>query len=369
MRIVIKKQYIRNAYVFSVLICTFIFGTMVAYNSMHLDERINNKLFIIFIMSVLLLFTGNRSKKEAFDGMSKAFFLFCCLTFIAALFRGDTGIMLSVALGVITYVLLRRSYFGYDRQMYVTTGLAAIFSCMVIILRYSVESFNSQGIIICFTGIMLMNLLCIKEHRSLWVYLICLIIVVTLLSISRSRTCMMAFLVVGIITYWHLYLRKWSLKSFLILLLSAMATIYFSNHLIAFFERIFFKKWSNIDLTSNRINLWRSVINDKSVAGHGINHISGDAHNAFIQALGVSGLLGLIGLVILVIYIIYRILKLREKTIYLNFFSGWIIVAMFENLEVFTSRMVPVTVLLMIHILMLSGAQYSNNKVIETTDE
>ncbi|WP_028043632.1 O-antigen ligase family protein [Candidatus Stoquefichus massiliensis] len=176
---------------------------------------------------------------------------------------------------------------------------------------------------------------------------------------------MMCFLIVSVITYVHLFFNeKKSFKEIIILMIVVIFGLIFFDDISMFFNNIFFHKWGNEDLTSGRSDIWKYTINNASLFGNGIYYlkdyagitVSGlpfDAHNALLQILGCFGFFSFFVFCLLMFLILKKLLyRYNKKIIFVNFFVGWLSISMFENLELITTRMIPITFLFIFHLVM-----------------
>lgn len=351
MKLIIKKQQIKDAWMFLTSTVVILFGIFVSYNALRLSDRIQNKPIIILIgVIAITLF----SQKERQLEHRKTIFWLNLLFFsvlLISLFRFD-GLLMSAGLFYyVSFYLLRRIINASEKQ-YKLICLSYLLAFSIAYARYGVATFNSQGVIISFAGTMLLNLLIIKKIENIWLYTGSVVIFVVLISLSRSRTSMLAFLMVAVLTYKTLFMKKITVKNILIVGMGCIGLYIISDRLIDFFYNVFFMKWGNADLTSNRIYIWEYVFARASILGGGINYIDrSDAHNTFVQILGSSGIIIFIVSIIVTLVVLERIIKYKnDKSIYINFFLLWFAVSMFENLDILTCRYIPVNFMLLVHL-------------------
>lgn len=358
MKIRITKIQIKKYSYLIIITALLFFGFLIAYNSMGLSNINNLNLLCVFIASITgwILFHSNKLLKEMI-----AYYILCIISIliiINTIIRGETDLLIAGVTSLLSFIILKKFVPNNFDYLYPLISAAMIISSLVSIIRFSVLSSNTHGILLCFGGIMLLNFLCLRKIKSAFLFFSCVGIFIILLSITRSRASILSFIIVVILSYKYLFLRNLNLKNCLLLICIIFIIFLMSNSLISFFNAVFFQKWGNLDLTSNRINLWSQVFKDISLFGNGINHLGrGDAHNSFIQLLGCSGLIVFVLFVFLICRILYIISKVNNNIVYLNFLCSWICMSMFENLDIFTSRMVPITILFLFHFFLLLGEQ------------
>ena len=356
MKIRINTSQMKNFCRTVLLTGIFFFGVLVAYNSMNLAEEIKNKMIIVFLASIVMFILNFKKGKHRNTYLIKCSYIFCLVVLLSSLGRADSTFMLAAILGAASIFVMKKAFESYNDNVYLSICWAMFFAAILALYRYSVSAFNSQGVIIAFFGIMLLNMLCIKRTKKISLFVVCVIVEIVLLALTKSRTSMLAFLVVAIITYCYLFMQKVTVKNILIIFAGVCVLLVLHNYLEQFFVRIFFEKWGNTDITSSRTLIWGYILQNRSILGHGVNHMNGgDAHNAFMQVLGVYGIPACIAFIILIVSIFVKLAKCKYRIIYLNLFVGWLIVAMFENLDIFSSRMIPVTILFLMHIVMLNN--------------
>lgn len=356
MKIKIRLSTIKRIWMICITTVVMFAGVLVAYNSMNLSERIENKMLLILLYGFIIFIFFRTKNPCRYNKIDKMFIVVCFLWMFTSVFRADT-IFVGVSItGVIAFIFLHKVFSNIDKTMYMCVAESMLLACILTIYRYSVSSFNSQGVIIAFGGVMLMNVLCMKNKDNILLFGISVVAEVILLSLTRSRTSMMSFLIVAVLSYAYLFMKKLNIKNLMIMILGVVLLVAMSNYLESFFIKVFFQKWGNADMTSNRMNIWRFVFANTSLLGHGVNHMSGgDAHNTFVQILGCSGIVTFVIFICMMALIFAKIRMVKPKIIYINFFVCWSVISMFENLDPFTSRMIPVSILFFVHLIMLAG--------------
>lgn len=340
---------IKKVLVFILLLCGILFGILVSYNSYQLAEKIDNKMFIIFMIFFIWwgIYWFQKNCIVYKYGFYRSIQFLSIAVVISSVFRFDTHMMISGISAIMSLFILSKFLPGQYDDLYTLIIEAYVLACCIAIYRYSITSFNSQGVIYAFAGVMFLNYLCYKNRDNLPKYLLCVITEIIILSITRSRTSMLAFLIVAFITYIYLFVQRFTIKQFLIITISLLMILYFSNNIETYFAKIFFGKWGNQDITSNRIYIWKDILSRISFWGYG--YTPNDAHNVFFEAISVNGILAA-GLYLVVIILLgYRILHVTNKICYINFYIAWLVISLFENLDFYTSRMIPVTFLFFIH--------------------
>jgi hypothetical protein len=176
-----------------------------------------------------------------------------------------------------------------------------------------------------------------------------------------------AFIVVDIVSYFYLFARQKNyLKKILRLFLFIVVIYLFSDYIIESLDQYFFHKWGNSDMSSGRENYWKIIMNNLSLLGYGIGKgnfiktLDINAHNSWIQVFGNFGPICGTLFVVLTVIILLKIYSARNKVIYFNFFLGWIIWSLFEDVSLFSSRYIPVTIAFYIHFFLLSKEKKSS---------
>ncbi|WP_203289110.1 O-antigen ligase family protein [Metabacillus sp. cB07] len=215
---------------------------------------------------------------------------------------------------------------------------------------------NNLGILFSIGGIVLLVLLNIKNVDNKFVYF-SIILFTTLIYFTRSRTSLLAFLIIAILHY--LIIFKSDNNSYLavirklITIFVTLIVIYFSFDYI---YNLFFSKWSSTgaDITSGRGDFWITTINNGlTMFGNGENYFLiynvRDAHNAFIQILGDYGLISTFLFIILYIYIFVKSIRLKNLE-YISFFVGFFLLSQTENLFFLNSRLIGVHLLFFMYL-------------------
>lgn len=356
MKIRFEKKDLRKILIFIIFVIFSIFGILVAFNSRNLATIIGIKLLPVLAATVLMwLVVPIKIESVLHSSTLKYYYVYCFFVFFCAIARGEWSIVLAAFIAVLIPFFLYSPLSHFDFEtIYSVITFGIIVTCIFTIIRFGISPFNSQGVVYAFAGIIGLNYLCIKKINKPIIFIAIVIGTLVIISITKSRTSMISFLSVVVISYAYLYLRKKTFKNVLVFLLIIVSIVFLYNYLESFFYTIFFRKWGNADLTSNRIYIWKEIWSQKNIFGNGINHLNGgDAHNALMQVLGVSGLLCAFVYLGFIIAIVMNIFKTEYKVVYLNFFLGWIIISCFENLDIITSRVLSVTFLFYIHFMFL----------------
>lgn len=357
MTLLLSKKLIKNVCLFGILFAYFVFGILVSFNSMNLSERLSNKLSIALILIVIMWAISCKSGAKLNIGYYNTLFIFLCLNAIlSVLLNGSWKLLGCTCCSLFIFYILPKLKLDVVDHIYRNLFYPYLLACLFAFYLYNVSSFNSQGIIYAFLGVLLLNFLCLKKNPSIIWYLIIVIVMVVVLSITRSRTSMLVFLLSAVISYCYLFVRTLTVKSFFIHIGVASGLFVAYEYLMNLFIKVFFQKWGNADLTSNRINIWKMIFDRASFFGHGGNYLLGsDAHNTFMQILDMFGIIAFIISIVCVVCIFKKIRQATHKIVFYNFFAAWTLASMFEDLNFFTSRMLPVTMLFLLHIALLSN--------------
>lgn len=346
----ITVSNIKDYLLFISFIVFFTFGTMISFNSMELAETITNKPMILFCYACVLFLIMPKHKPLIKNPLKNSFYLLCICVCISSLFNPSHELLYGIFL-LITLSLFNLFYWGNFKKSYTIITIAYLGSNIICLYNYGISSFNSQGVIYVFGGVLLLNLLCIRKVSNIIVFALVVLLEVFLLSLTKSRTSMLFFLITVIVTYSYLFKRE---KSYIKLLLFIAAILSY-QFILTFFNEIFFQKWGGDDITSNRLNIWMGILSRLSFFGNGTTYMYDfDAHNSFMQILEIFGIFSLMAFIYFVLRIIPAIRSSQYYIIYFNFFISWVGISMFENLDPFTTRLVPISVLLFFHISLLS---------------
>lgn len=355
MKIKLNKTILLNACLLLLLSGFVLFSILVSFNSKNLANELEIKLLPVLFLAFFMWILFPKKKCKLQNKITKYIYLFGLLGLISSIVRFDYIIFASyTVLLLIIFFFSRTLYVVEDDSFYTVLCLSMILPCCLTILVFDIDSYNSQGVIYAFAGVMMLNLLCYKKITKIVPFTLIVIVTVSILELTRSRTSMAGFLLVAIISYAYLFLKEFKLKNILILIILIIGLLFSISSLENYFVQIFFNKWGNADLTSNRTRIWKTIINNTSFFGHGINHLNGgDAHNVIFQILGCSGLLCMFSFIVLWFSVIKSVFKADNKIIFVNFFTAWFFVSCFENLDLITSRMLPISILFIMHLFLL----------------
>lgn len=352
----LSKKGLINICLSCIMFIYFLFGILVSFNSLNLSERLDNKLALaLVLLLVLWMFLHGRTEKVNV-GYHVLFVLLSLCVMVSALLNLSLSLLEYTFCGLFISIVLPKLKLGTVRDTYGKLFFPYLVACIVAVYLYSVSSFNSQGIIYAFCGVCLLNFLCLKKKANLVWYLIIVFGIVVLLRLTRSRTSMLTFLIAAIITYCYLFVRELTLKNLVVLAVVAIGVYVTYEYLMSYFIEIFFNKWGNTDLTSNRTTIWSMIFDRASFWGHGNQYLSGfDAHNTFMQILDMFGVPAFVLMIACIMSVFLKIKQSTYKIVFLNFFSAWTFASMFEDLNFFTSRFLPVTMLFLLHVGLLSN--------------
>lgn len=352
----VKLGTIKNGAFLLFTTALIIVGLLISFNAMMLSDRIENKLLPILGYAIMVLVLFRDNKKQYDRQMNIFIYILFLFAFIASAIRGDIGALETSVTGLLLVVIMKNSFKFTTLNTYVIVAWSTVLASVVIIMMLSLQSYNSQGIMVTFAGVMLLNLMIVKELKSYMVFLCIEVIIIITLSITRSRTSMMSFIVVSVMTYIYLFMKRITIKGLATLFAGLTALVLSYNYLEKLFMRFFINKWHGgaSDISSGRTEIWTMVFAKKNLWGNGIDYMNGmDAHNSFIQIMGTNGIIFFLVFLMFMGIIVGKILKVKNKMIYLNFFGAWILVSMFENLDIFTSRSVGTIFLFFVHLVFL----------------
>ena len=351
----LNKNLLKNSGIGFLLFIYYLFGIMVSFNSLNLSERINNKLGVASILLVVFVLILRGKTEKVNIGYNTLFILLTICVVFSAIFHFSLMLFWCTCCGLIIFIVLPKLKFDTVNS-YGILFYPYLIACLVALYLYNVSSFNSQGIIYTFLGVLLLNWLCLKKKTTIVGFGVVVFVIVLLLSLTRSRTSMLVFLITALFTYCYLFGRKLTVKSLAIHAVVVCGLFIVYEFLMKFFVDVFFHKWVNTDLTSNRTAIWNMVFERTSFWGHGEEYLNGfDAHNTFMQILDMFGFMAFVLTVLCILSVFLKIRSSTHKIVFLNFFTAWTFASIFEDLNFFTSRMLPVTMLFFLHIALLSN--------------
>lgn len=362
---IVRKNQIKCFIAICIFICMFTLGILVQYNYNDLAIKISIKPLIIVAFALIISLI---QKKNSIDksNLSTFFLLLCMAAALSGIIRGDLTCIIAPLLIYIAYTILKRRIGDID-TWFIPISVAYIVACVITILRLSISTTNSQGVVLAFLGIIVLNVLCYYKKDNLWMFCAIVVVVSLFLIMTKSRTSLMAFLVIAVITYKHLFLSRMSIRNLIIFIVLVAVLAFNMNSIEMLGESFFLNKWSGeADITSARLSLWTSTVSDMRLFGKGIDFLgikssqglTFDAHNSIVQLIGCFGYVTIIPVIAFVISLVVRIKNSEKRILFLNFFVGWGIISMFESLELFTSRMIPMSMLFLIYLAMLTNDKH-----------
>lgn len=364
MKVSFSRKRVQNI-IFTILVLSFmVFGILVSFNSKNLANRINIKTMPVFILTFVVWLLHPIIRCSLKSTIKTIYYVFCFSCVVSAIIRFDMTMLVSSLLAILIMFFITRSlqYIEYE-SLYMMVCIGTVVASVVIINHFGIAVFNSQGVIYAFTGVVLLNMICLKKIESIFPFAAIVLMMVLVLSITRSRTSLAGFLLVAIISYAYLFLKKISFKNVIIVFALFVIAIFLINNIETYFVEVFFHKWGNKDITSNRLFIWKTIFENISMCGHGVNHLNGgDAHNTLMQILGCDGIVCSVLFAILMLASVRGILRVNNKIVYINFFVSWLFISCFENLDFLTSRMLPVNTLFIFHLFLLMREQNDLNQ-------
>ncbi|MDK6805097.1 hypothetical protein [Aerococcus sp. UMB7834] len=356
---------IKKILTFLILYIAFFSGILFSFNSNDLYINHNQLIMIPIVIASIGLWLFYRNKITVTKSLLFKYLLFLILlSLILSLMRTDQYVFINTTLVGISIVFLRKSVSGLFDYIYPLLEITTLTASITAMILFSISNFNSQGVVYMFTCLMLLNRF-IRKDRNLAAFIVLIILSVILISLTKSRTSMFAFLIVSILTLISHFQVRITIKNIIISIMSFLLFIFSFKYITEFFYNIFFNKWVNKDITSNRISIWQHGLDTWTFFGKGTSRIKfTDLHNTFLQSLEVNGVIFFIFLLIFIIILFLKIYRSKNKIYFANFFTAWVFVSCFENLEIFTSRLVPITFLFLIHIILLTSEKQDRQELI-----
>lgn len=363
----ISKEKIVKFNIFIVLVLALTFGSFVTLNGLGLRYAFRTYILVPFIVFVVIWCTGHEKVRCSLSGpIEILYFFFCASTFISGVASFDIYTIVSALIGIVLFFVV--SSIPYERldNLYLLMEVAYIINCILVFHRYSISEINSEGVILAFLGIFILNIICKMRWSNYILFFAASAIIIFLIMMTRARTPLAGFIVADVVTYFYLFSQKPSLKKLVILIISLAAIFYASDMVRESMNQYFFHKWGNQDLSSGRQTYWKMVFDDLHLFGNGmgaggtIKNLELNAHNSLMQVLGSFGVLPAVFYLLLTITSAIGIKFSRNKIVHINFFCGWFVISMFEDLSVFSSRYIPIVIAFLLHIFMLAKERNLN---------
>ncbi len=352
-----------------IMITVFQFvGAMFSFNSMNLSDKISFKQVFVLVFSVVLAFVLGWLKQKRFSNTIAWFIATDICILVTSLLRFDVASVINAIAVFVTIPILievLNKYSDYTEAFSIIASLATFVAVIMSVVRYDLIANNTQGVLLAMCGFLGLNLIFLLKKKNILLFIFWVILIVSLLAITKSRTSMLAFLLAAVIAYYNLFMKQINYKNILIIIVGAVAIYFMYESLSTFFETVFFEKWGNDDLSSGRFDIWKRIFEKISLLGHspsGIYKISKseDAHNSFIQIFGSFGFMAFVLFIGTFISILKKAIKTPNTMKYTIFFSGWAFISLFENLDIFTSRLLPLAFLFIFYLCLM---EVENNKV------
>lgn len=348
MRINIRKTLL--------LILTIIFmfvGNLVTMN-IHFDsDQIANKWLFVLIASLIILsimknnfFIINR-KALLFLALWQMFIIFI---FLSKLVNGDGEFLIFEFL--LYSLLIPITFFDKNIIKYKNIFLFSFIISIIPFVYFFGTINNNLGILFSIGGIVLLNLLRIKNVNDKYIYLSILLFLILIYSI-QSRTALLTFSLVAIL---HIYLIIKKKSTNYIVLIRKLVTVFlvfvFIIYSYDYAVNLLFNKWgpTTQDLTSGRADIWLTTIKSGiTYFGNGEDYYTifynlRDSHNIFIQVLGTYGIISFIFFLLIFLYIMIKSFMTRNIE-YIFFFVGFFVLGLAENLFFINSRLIGVHLL------------------------
>ena len=365
----LPKLNIREAIFTASTIAVFEIGILVAYNyrqyASYLEIR---NVIVLAYASICMITIGDRKTKSYKNSMKQSFVLMCLVAVVSSLYRKDWIYCINTLFCLFSFVVLSKVFVGFDLKRYKLITVAMLVSLISSLFVFTLSRTNSQGIIIACLGIMLLNLIVVSNKKSIILFGGIVLSALGMIIVTGSRTAFLSFFVVSIFSYFYLFWDKITFKNILLLLCITVGIILLGVRIEIFVQESLVHKWENYEITSGRLEIWSKVIKEMQFWGNGINFLKVigangiifDAHNTFFQLVGCFGYVMVIPLCICIWTLVNKIGKVENKMVYFNFFVGFALISMFESMELFTTRMVPVVILFIVHYNMLSNEKILN---------
>ena len=342
-------------------------GSFVILNGLGLRFAFRVYIIIPFVTIAVIWSTGHEKARYSLSGpIEILYFLFCLLTFTSGVANFDIYTIASSVIGILLFFFITSIPYERLNDIYTLFAVAYAISCIVVFRRYTISAINSEGVMLAFLGICILNIICKSRINNYILYFAASAIVIFLIMMTKARTPLAAFVIVDIVTYFYLFAQKPSIKKLFVLIISLATIYYVSDMVIGTMNQYFFHKWGNQDLFSGRQTYWKIVFENLRIFGNGmgvgsqINNLGFNAHNSWVQTFGNFGVFSGIVYIMLTIASVLSIKTSKMKIIHTNFFCGWFVISMFEDLSIFSSRYIPIVFAFLLHIFMLAKERNLN---------
>ena len=361
MSVVINQSRLKSFVIFLVFLTTLLLGSLVILDGFGLRYAIRAYIIVPFGAFLLLWIMSERIQPLIENnGFDFLYLLFCSFAFFSGVANGDVYSIISALLGCVILFLLKSLTYDSLDKAHTLFAIAYAASTLIVFCRYPISPINSEGVIFASLGIILLNILCKKKMENYVLFFLISAIIIFLIMSTTARTPLAAFCIADVISYFYLFARKFSLKKNFLLISLVVLVYFFSDYIVGSLDQYFFHKWGNADLTSGREEYWKIVMNNLSFLGYGmdkgsfIRTLGFNAHNTWIQVFGNFGIVCGFLFFALTITILLKIRLSFNRIVYFNFFIGWIVLSLFEDMSLFSSRYVPITMAFWMHLVLLS---------------
>jgi hypothetical protein len=339
-------------------ITTFVFflGNLITINRYNLNIEIENKWIITFVFSILIFFYvikfPMRLKKSKII-ILVLWELHVIFIFTAKLIHENFALLEFMLYAFLIPLAFYSTGINKYKVVFISSSIVSVIPFLFILGKG-----NSMGILICFAGVNLLNLLNIKNIDKKYIYLSIFIISIIIFA-TGSRTSLLSFFAISIY-YISSFLTYKRISQINILkgslaLLFLLCVMYFSYDSI---YNLVFEKYnnSNADMLSGRGEIWEGTFTTGvNLFGNGEEYFlhqyySGDAHNTFVQVLGAYGTLSLILFLLIYFYIIVKTFRYKRNVEYAGFFGIYLILGLAENLYFINSRLIHPNLLFFMYV-------------------
>ena len=350
----------RRLLTFVCISIVLLLGIFVILNSLGLRYKFQTYYVLTFVYFFIIWIKDKRRFSFVLKGKIEiAYFAFVVAVLLSGIINLNKLTIVSAIIGLVVLFLCQAIPYETLLDSYFLYGIAYIVVVFITFQKYSIDEINSEGCIFASLGIVILNIICLKKWDYYWLFILVSVIIIFLIMLTRARTPLITFLVVDVITFFYLFKKRSSIKRMIILLTSMAVLFYSLEKIIVILNQYFFHKWGNSDLTSARADYWKLVFKKWSLFGYGMGSGSTipsfdfNAHNSWVQVLGCFGIVAFLLFIILTVILMLKVRYATHKIIFINFFSGWFVMSMFEDLSIFSSRYVPIVIGFILHMFLL----------------
>lgn len=348
-------------------------------SSLHIPKNvfeIEDHTTYLVMLGLVFIYNYNSGKIKQ-DKTIIIFWVFLGIaTYMSMVFATETDTLLSVVYIILAGILILKKFFNKERVIsFYIAYLLSVVPVLIIWYRGGLYVNNAIGIMICYSAVVVINLLYLFNRNSINTLLLCAMVFGMLLFIVGQRTSISVFIIIISINLFHIVKQNNNINTimkFLFICLGvSMIFIFLYKDIIQF---MFNKHGNNVDLLAGRGTIWAYLLNRIKMWGNGhyildilntrqMSYFS--AHNTLVEAISVYGVI-VFGFLVLFFSRILRKLIIFPSNIYklyiLNFAILYGIISIFENLFFFDTLVQSSTLIFLMHTNLVCNYKGENNE-------